>query len=496
MSVPETVLELLRLSPGHVKSVAYDTAWVALLGDHAPDIAYPALQWLCAHQLPDGGWGAPFPSYYHDRLVSTLAAMIALARCGRRGTDRLQVDAGMRALESLVNGATTGLYLDANGATVGFEVLMPFLLSEGELLGLVSPRSKEYILRETAPARDAKMAAAGGRLIDRHLTLAFSSELAGWEDWESWLDARNLREEDGSVAHSPSATAFFAWAVKPGDKRALAYLRQTVLPDGGFPIARPFEIYETAWVLWNLALLPGVSETEEYQQHLQVLRQAWRPGQGVGFSSTYSVPDGDDTAIVATLLARQGERDPHVFSHYAEKDHFRCYPLEIHTSTSTNVHFLGALRESGYPLEDTYVQRILHFLNARRQAGTHWTDKWHVSAYYTTAHAIITCLGYVEDLARPSVTWMLSTQREDGGWGYFGTSTAEETAYCLQALSLWRRAHKEDIPPATLRRGADWLRDHAAPPYPPLWIAKSLYVSEWVARAEIASALALVEEAV
>lgn len=491
----ESIREILKMSPGHLQSVAYDTAWVVLLTDHAPDLAYPALQWLCSHQLPDGSWGAPFPAYYHDRLISTLIAMIVLARCGRRGTDRLQVDAGMKALENLINGATTGLHLDQNGATVGFEMLMPFLLNEGELLGLVTSQSKEYILGQIASARSEKTTALGGRLIDRRFTLAFSSELAGWEDWESWLDARNLREENGSVANSPSATAYFAWAVKPGDKRALAYLRETVLPDGGFPIARPFEIYETAWVLWNLSLLPGVRETAEYQQHLQALRQAWRPGQGVGFSRTYSVPDGDDTAIVATLLARQGESDPQIFQHYAEKDYFRCYPLEINHSVSTNVHFLGALRESGYSLEEAHVQRALKFLKASRHPEGYWTDKWHTSAYYTTAHAILACAGYAENLVQKSVAWIRSTQQAEGGWGYFDQPTAEETAYCLQALSVWRRLHKEEVPADVLRRGAEWLRNHAEPPYPPLWIAKSLYVSYWVARAEIASALALVEEA-
>ncbi len=488
-----SIREILKMSPGHVQSVAYDTAWVALLTEHAPDLAYPALQWLCSHQLPDGSWGAPFPAYYHDRLISTLITMIVLTRCGRRGTDRLQVDAGMRALENLITGATTGLYLDMNGATAGFEMIMPFLLSEGELLGLVTPQSKEYLLGQVASARNEKMAVLGGRLIDRRLTLAFSSELAGWEDWEAWLDARNLCEENGSVAHSPSATAYFAWAVKPGNKRALAYLRGTVLPDGGFPIAHPFEIYEIAWVLWNLALVPGVRETAEYQQHLQTLRQAWQPGQGVGFTKTHTIPDGDDTAMVASLLARQGERDPRVFQRYAEEDHFRCFPLEINASTSTNVHFLGALRESGYPLDDPHVQRALGFLKAAQHSEGYWTDKWHASAYYTTAHAILVCAGYCEDLVRRSVAWILGAQHHEGGWGFFGRPTAEETAYCLQALSVWRQFHKEDVPAQVLRFGADWLRAHAEPPYPPLWIAKSLYVSYWVARAEIASALALVE---
>lgn len=486
---------LLRESPGQVPSVAYDTAWAALLGDHAPDLSYPALQWLCSHQLPDGSWGAPFPAYYHDRLISTLMALIAMARCGRRSTDRMQVDAGMAALHNLAEGKMEGLVLEPGGATAGFESLIPFLVNEAELLGLLSEEDKEAILTRSEQDRSHKLERLKGRLVNRQMSLAFSAEMAGWENWESLLDGHNLAEPDGSVAHSPATTAYYAWAVQPGDRRALDYLRRAVLPDHGFPIAFPFEIYEITWVLWNLNLVPGAADLPEYQSHLAALRQAWRPGQGIGFTASHPIPDGDDTALVATLLAAQGEVDRSVFQNYAEKDHFRCFPLEITPSVSTNVHFLHALRASGYALEDSYVQRIVRFMEKTRTEGGHWKDKWHISPYYTTAHAIIACAGYCEALVQPAVRWMLARQYPEGGWGAFSKPTAEETAYCLQALAIWRRTHRDDVPAKALQRGSEWLRAHADPPYPLLWLAKSLYVSRWVVRAEIASALALAEEA-
>lgn len=489
------VMEVLRSSPGHTQATAYDTAWTALLSEYAPDLAYPALQWLCSHQNPDGSWGAAWPVYYHDRVVSTLIALIVLSRCGRRVTDRLQIDIGMQVLADTAKGTTPGLYFDPHGATAGFEMIVPFLLTEAELLGLLGEQSKQEIMGRLEEARSRKVEILQGRLVNRHMPLAFSAEMAGWENWESMLDSRELREPDGSIAHSPSATAYYAWAVKPGDKRALAYLRKAVLPDYAFSIAHPFEIYEIAWVLWNLSLLPGMTELPEYQRHLEKLRQAWQPGKGVGFTRTHPIPDGDDTAIVAFLFGQQGDMvDTSVFKHYIDKECFRCFPMEIDHSVSTNVHFLLALRQAGYSLEDSYVQRILRFLNAKKEAKGYWKDKWHVSPYYTTSHAIIACAGYCEEMVQEAVHWILASQDKEGGWGYLDQLTAEETAYSLQALAIWRQHHRDEVPAEALQRGKAWLLNHASPPYPPLWIAKSLYVSHWVVQAEITSALGLVEE--
>ncbi len=122
----------------------------------------------------------------------------------------------------------------------------------------------------------------------------------------------------------------------------------------------------------------------------------------------------------------------------------------------------------------------------------YWFDKWHVSPYYSSSHAIIACLDYDTALAQSTVEWILNTQRPDGSWGYY-FPTAEETAYALQALSIWAKS-KGKIPHEAIRRGAAWLRDHMQPPYPALWIAKILFYSEWVIRAEILSALMLASQ--
>jgi hypothetical protein len=44
-----------------------------------------------------------------------------------------------------------------------------------------------------------------------------------------------------------------------------------------------------------------------------------------------------------------------------------------------------------------------------------------------------------------------------------------------------------------IEQGMRWLRSHTEPPYPPLWIGKSLYCPELLVQSVILSALALAE---
>jgi halimadienyl-diphosphate synthase len=104
------------------------------------------------------------------------------------------------------------------------------------------------------------------------------------------------------------------------------------------------------------------------------------------------------------------------------------------------------------------------------------------------------CAGHDDELIDDTVYWILETQNQDGSWGYY-MPTAEETAYCLQALIAWKR-HGGHVPGDVLKRGTTWLADHTELPYLPLWIGKCLYCPQLVVRSAILSALTLVEQEV
>jgi halimadienyl-diphosphate synthase len=478
---------LQEAGPGRMMPTAYDTAWVARLAELGEPIGKQALEWVRTHQLEDGSWGTPRPYYHHDRAISTLAAVTALAKQGDH-RDRARLERAQGALRK----ALSGLDDDPAGETIGFEMIVPTLLAEARALGAVDHQGTE-VIEHLAPKRSAKLAVLPDGMIDRCVTLGFSAEMAG-PDGIQLLDVENLQQSNGSVSFSPSATAYFSLYVRPQDSDALAYLRR-LAADGSVPNVAPFNVFEPAWVLWNLKLAGLDDEMERLSQsHLGFLEEAWEPGQGAAWATEYAPKDSDVTSVVYEVLSHFG-RDINVEAvlRYETADYFRCYELESTPSVSANIHVLSALRQAGLGLSDPAVQKVLRFLKEMKNGRPFWFDKWQASPYYATAHAIIACMTYDDEAARSAVNWILSTQNKDGSWGYYNVSTAEETAYCLQALSQWNR-QKGGVADHVFEEGGAWLNEHKDPPYPPLWIGKCLYSPVLVVQSAVLSALMLVEE--
>jgi halimadienyl-diphosphate synthase len=479
-----------QIGPGHMGSTAYDTAWAARLGEIDWNLSSRALAWLAENQLPDGSWGARAPFYHHDRVLCTLAAMIALSYRGRRGQDKVQVENGRLALERIVGGATAGLQADPNGATVGFEMIAPTLAAEAERLGLIKNQGNR-ILGRLSRQRSKKLAYLQNNMISKHVTMAFSAEMAG-TDGKHMLDIENLQEINGSVGVSPSATAYFTTYIKKGDEASLKYLRNVMKPDGGMPNVAPFDVFEIAWALWNLSFIPDLKKNGKLQPHIDFLSKAWQPKRGVGFAADYSVKDSDDTGLVYDTLLRFGcEKDLASVLIYEEKDHFRCFDLEVNPSISANIHVLGALGQAGLDQRNSSVQKVIRFLQKAKGQIPYWVDKWHSSPYYATAHAVIACAHFASELVEDSVKWIIQTQSKDGSWGTY-MPTAEETAYALQALWFWNE-HVGKVPKSAFRNGVRWLKENMDQPYPPLWIGKCLYNPNLVIRSAVISALALAQ---
>jgi halimadienyl-diphosphate synthase len=490
-SEEEIRILLEEIGSGHMSSTAYDTAWVARLGEINPGLSYQAMEWVCANQLPDGSWGAKDMYYYHDRVICTLAAMIALTYRGRRARDRQQIDLGLKALENMISGATKGLQADPSGATIGFEMIVPTLVSEAHKLGILKQQG-ESILKRLGEQRAKKLEKIQGKLISKNTTMAFSAEMAG-ADGQHILDLQNLQETNGSVGHSPSATAYYSLYVNPKDQSALKYLEGSLQEDGGVPNVAPFDTFEISWALWNLRLIPGFEISPKTQTLLNVLSDAWQPKSGIGFATQYSVRDSDVTSFVFDTLSRFGiQKDIESILAYEENDYFRCYPLEANPSVSANIHVLGALRQAGMKKTHPTIQKLLGFLRQVKGRNPYWMDKWHSSPYYTTSHAIIACVGYLDEFVEEAVMWLLSSQRSSGAWGIY-LQTAEETAYALQALCLWKRSGGA-VPAESIKKGMDWLLKNSRPPYHPLWIGKALYCPKFVVQATILSAIELARQ--
>jgi halimadienyl-diphosphate synthase len=482
---------LAELGPGKRLGTTYDTAWVARLIDHDRSLGGQAMDWLSMHQLPDGSWGAAAPLSYHDRVICTLSAMIALHRHGRRARDQRQIKHGLTALLRLVRGATHGLTADSQTATVGFEWIAPTLVAEAESLGLLQNQGGR-ILGRMAVQRDAFIATLSPGGIHRESWLAYLAEMAG-KDHPELIAQETLQEDNGSVACSPSATAYFALYVKPGDAEAMEYLRRAA-PQSLAPHRMPYEVSERLSVIWNLSRASiDHSITALIYSHLAQLSALWRSQSGLSSSAECELRDGELACAGFELLNRFSIRVgmEAVFAYEGENS-FRRYAKEPAPSILANVHALSALRQAGFESEHPTVQKILRFLDRMRTADGYWTDPSHYSPYYPTAKAIMVNAGWRAGDMQPALHWVQSTIHPDGSWGT-EQGTAEETAYSLQALCIWKKAGGE-VPNELLRRGFDWLQAHREDSYIPLWIGKCLYLPDLIVRSAVLSALMLAEE--
>lgn len=468
----------------------YDTSWAARLTGKDGNIAYPSLlEGLISRQHPDGSWGGEIP-YSYDRLLTTLSVVLLLARVGYRRQDQEQRAAGERYVWRNADKLEGAVH-----PTVGFEMILPTLLREGEELGLDLPYA---LLRHYDEERARKLSLLPTwRLFKTQTSALFSLEaFAGNVDLEG---ATNLLLEDGSMAESPSATAWLLgrfpdWHTRyPG---SVAYLEGLLGRYGdGLPAMAPYDVFARAWVLYYLhngGLLKG--HDDQLRPHYEYLREHLGP-EGVGWTPL-AFPDSDNTAMALLALHRAGyEADGTPLLSYEREEHFAVYNHELDPSISANLHILEALDTLPKGDRARVRDKILGYILGARHRNAYWIDKWHASVYYPTSRALMALLPHAPDQLDDTVHWLFSTQNTDGSWGQY-MSTPEETAFILLALLLYHRSVRP-LPQAPLRLAAGYLLTNEQPfkgDYPELWIAKVLFAPTFVIRSAILAALGLYQD--
>jgi halimadienyl-diphosphate synthase len=467
-----------------MSETAYDTAWLARVRDpHDPTRrAFPTtIDWLVRHQHADGSWGGRM-AIVHDRVVSTLAAVLALvdspgsksARAVERGIAYLAW-ALPRIDEDFVE-------------TVGFELIMPPLLAQARRLGPPLPTAAAASIDRL---RADKLQRLPPTFAYFGLTsLTHSLEFLGDELQPDLV--RRWRASNGSYGASPSATAYVL--THQWDEAAASYLRAVLALSnaGGACNVFPFEIFERAWVLY--ALGPLAKRVAAHRPVLARLAADWSQA-GVGFTREGVGPDGDDTAMSLRVLHDYGllPPSPSVLRLFEADGHFFCLPLERNPSVSTNAHILDALNAvTDHVDRGRLIDKAVGFLASSRVDERYWRDKWHVSPYYATSQVLRALAGLGqpgEPLSAPGVAWLLETQHANGSWSELQPGgTCEETAHVLLALSCLGRT--DEVILGAMQRAARYLwqrfehQDH-----PELWVGKGLYTPHAVVRAVILGAL-------
>lgn len=460
---------------GEMNGVAYDTAWVARVKDKQGKLVFPeCMKWLLENQKEDGNWGSNV-NHVQDRILSTLVAIIALSEMGKnKFNDNIQKG------ESYIWDNIDALGCE-DRRLAGIELIFPTLMKEAEELGLNLPFHKKKYDDEKRVKLEK---------IDESLwylkstTLPYSLEFLG-----DMLDTKKVGElfsENGAVFNSPSTTAYVL--MHTGMQKAYAYLQRTLLQteDGSIMTVHPFEIFESSWMLYNF-MIGGFNVPDVYAKYCSYYMECMTP-RGVGASAWFPLPDADDTAVVAKVLARCGIFIlPSIFDSYDVGDHFVTYGFETESSITTNLHILDFLKEIKFSQSQEIAERIVQFVRKEMKYPGYWVDKWHSSVYYPTSHAVIALSQVDNATASKAVSWILGTQNESGMWGC-KEGSVEETAYAVQAL-LYYHLHVEKIDLEPVKRAVPYLLAADLGECPEFWVAKGLYVPTNVVRSAVVSAL-------
>ncbi len=486
----ERVIDLLtrmQNKPDQISPSAYDTAWLAWL--------YPeAREWLIDAQHPDGSWGSAV-EYFHDRVIATLSAINAIAATSTNGHDLKRVERGIRYVENALPRVPEDVY-----DTTAFELLLPRLVEMGQTLGLNLERI-EPLLEAQKPLYHQKLALIPPEMIySRKTVVPYSLEFIGFEKLDRTALSQ-LRGANGSIHNSPSATAFVEVAMH-GSMPGRAYLDEVMYKyNGTAPGFTPLELFETIWTLYHLSLnvdLPSVRGTIE--PLIEHLKKAWTD-KGVGFSISFPIPEPDDTSLAFKILSDLGiYQDPTVFEVYEVGDHFQCYPFERDISLDVHIHIVDALKNTpDFPRRDDLLLKALNILG--RDLTTEFIiDKWHISPYYSTSHAIIGLTGLSDNIIKKQIKWLLKTQQDDGRWTYYphcSKAAIEETAHALLALmTVYEK--RGNIPFEVIDRGFRYLEKHyrTAEELPALWINKALYNPYYIVESAVLTAMTKYQELV
>ncbi|KAH0467526.1 hypothetical protein IEQ34_004764 [Dendrobium chrysotoxum] len=296
--IKEVKAMLSSMGDGEITSSAYDTAWVAMVpGAGGCGPRFPSsLQWIVDNQLDDGSWGDQGLFSAHDRIISTLACVVALRFWN------LYHDQCQKGLLFLKENMRMLAEEDEELMPIGFEVALPSLMDLAKGLGLDCPFD-DPALQFICSKREIKLKRIPRELMHKvPTTLLHSLEGMPGLEWQSLL---KLQSSDGSFLFSPSSTAYAL--MQTGDENCLRYLKKVVDRfHGGVPNVYPVDLFEHIWVVDRLQRL-GISRyfQAEIKQCMDYIFKHWSE-HGICWARSSEVRDIDDTAMAFRLLRLHG----------------------------------------------------------------------------------------------------------------------------------------------------------------------------------------------
>ncbi|OAY71424.1 Ent-copalyl diphosphate synthase 1, chloroplastic [Ananas comosus] len=353
--INEVKATLGAINDGEITISAYDTAWVTLIekqdGGSGPQ--FPScVRWIVDNQLHDGSWGDAAMFSAHDRMINTLACIVALKLWG------VHLEKYERGLSFLRENMWRLAEEEPELMNIGFEIAFPSLVEMAKNLGLDIPYD-DPALKDIYARRSLKLKSLEGmRGLD-------------------WVSLLKLQCVDGSFLFSPASTAYAFMQTR--DEKCFDYLQRTVKRfNGGVPNVYPVDLFEHLWVVDRLARL-GISRYFEHEikSCVDYASRYWTE-EGICWARNSPVHDVDDTAMGFRLLRLHGyDVSSNVFRKFEKDGEFICFAGQS-SQAVTGMYNLNRAAQLLFPGEKI-LERAKGFSYAflrEKQACNKLTDKW------------------------------------------------------------------------------------------------------------------------
>nr|WCR39981.1 terpene synthase class II ent-copalyl diphosphate synthase [Tectona grandis] len=369
---------LSTIGDGRISLSPYDTAWIALIKDlegrDAPQFP-SSLEWIAQHQLADGSWGDEDVDLVYDRIISTLACVVALR------TWNVHADKSERGISYIKENMNRLEDADAQEMTCGFEVVLPALLQRARNLGINGIPYHAPVVTEIYKMRDTKLQKIPKEeLYKKPTSLLYSVEGLENVEWEKLL---KLQTADGSFLISPASTAFAFMESK--NEKCFKYIKNIVEKfNGGAPSSYPVDLYARLWAVDRLQRL-GISRffESEIKDCLSYVDRWWTE-KGIFSTRGSGFADVDDTSMGFRLLRLHGyDKDPNVFKNYKKDGKFFCFGGEVNDAP-THIYDLYMASQLQFPGEEI-LEEARHFsyksLQDKLASNDKFLDKWVISKH-------------------------------------------------------------------------------------------------------------------
>ncbi|KAL7126619.1 hypothetical protein ABFS83_14G200200 [Erythranthe nasuta] len=362
---------LQNMDDGEISISPYATAWVAMVEDigGSGQPQFPAsLDWISNNQLDDGSWGESRIFLVHDRIINTLACVVALTSW------KMHPDKCNKGISFMKENIYKLGDENEEHMTIGFEVAFPSLIKKAKNLGIDIPRDSPA-MQAIYAKRDLKLTRIPRDVMHEvHTSLLFSLEGMKGLDWEKLL---KLQSADGSFLFSPSSTAFALQQTK--DHNCLKCLLNHVQKfNGGVPNVYPVDLFEHLWAVDRLQRL-GISRyfQSEIEDCVDYAHKNWT-SKGICWARNSEVQDMDCTAMGFRLLRQHGYHvSADVFKQFENRGEFYCCVGQSNQAV-TGMYNLYRASQVMFPAENILANAktfSAKFLQEKR-ANNELLDKW------------------------------------------------------------------------------------------------------------------------